>query len=39
MSLWEFSSCVTGYNKSQGGEEAIKPLSVEEHDRLMQKHG
>lgn len=37
--LWEFTAAVAGWNRAQGGEEAVKPPSPAEHDDLMAKYG
>jgi len=39
MTLWEFSQCVAGWNRAQGGEESVAPPSPDEHDEMIAKYG
>jgi hypothetical protein len=37
LSLWQFAVSVKGWNRAQGGEEQVEPLSPEEYDADMAK--
>lgn len=37
MSLYQFACCVEGWNKAQGGEEPLEPLSIAEYEADMIK--
>jgi hypothetical protein len=38
MSLWQFAACVDGWNKAQGSEEVIEPLTEDEFDDMMARN-
>ena len=35
MSFWQFRACIDGFNKANGGEEAIPALTDAEFDALL----
>lgn len=39
MSLWEFTACIDGWNKSQGAEEKPEAMSGERLDELLVEFG
>jgi hypothetical protein len=38
MTLWEYSVCVAGWNRAQGGEPEVKAPTPGEHDALIAKY-
>lgn len=40
MSLWQFSACVDGFNRSQsGGDANPEPMTAAEFDEMVERHG
>lgn len=39
MSFWEFSACVGGWNRAQGGEESVEPPTTDEYDDMLRRLG
>lgn len=39
MMLWEFAACVNGWNRAQGGGDKPDPISDEDFELELRKHG
>jgi hypothetical protein len=37
MTLWEFAACVDGYNRANGGDEEVEPMTAQEFDEAVEQ--